>query len=140
MIGKTIARVDEPAYEEYGDPGLLVIWFTDGTAVKVRGDGYECDGVTLIPTTAAELDAEFVEEIELAIERAWTDHERALANHWECLQMAEAYGGEDTAGYKQWYQERFGDSAFSRALKAVYLGAIREQLKQTRFFWGEHGA
>lgn len=131
LVGKTIARVDEPDYDTYGESNLLVLWFTDGTAVKLRPTGYEADGVDAEPTTAAELDAEFVESIKAQIDLEWERHERALRKYHECLQMAEAHGGEHTRGYREWYQNRFGMGQFARALKAEYAGVMNDYMKQT---------
>jgi hypothetical protein len=142
MVGKTIARVEEPPYEDYGESYTTIIWFTDGTAVKMHDTGYETDGIEITPTTAAELDAQFVEQIEYQIEREWERHQAALRKHHECLVMAEASGGADTRAFKQWYQNRYGMTGFARVLKDEYSAALadfmRQANRQTLFFKGDH--
>lgn len=145
MVGKTIARVEQPGYEHYQESNLLVLWFTDGTAAKLVPTGYESDDIEITMTTAAELDAAFVESIETAIELEWDLHERALRKVSECRAMAEAYGGEDTKGYQRWYQNRYGMGVFAKALKSEFAGAMRDQMNHTNhlhiaFERGDHVA
>ena len=58
MIGKTIAEVIDRT-DDYGGIDLI---FTDGTAVRIEGDGYETSTVTRSPLTQAERDKEALEK------------------------------------------------------------------------------
>lgn len=57
-IGKTIARIDEsPRDPEYGgeDHGTVLIYFTDGTALKIEGSSYEEVSQHLEPLSQADV-------------------------------------------------------------------------------------
>jgi hypothetical protein len=142
LTGKTIARVVESNYDEWGQSLGLILWFTDGTAVRVEPTGWEVDGIELQTTTPEQLDADWTENIQSEIDRAWKDHLRALAKHVEVEKMRAAYG-HDVAGFQRWYEERFGLKGFAKVLKTEYQEAIREQARQSnRLLWsferGDH--
>lgn len=44
LVGKTIARIEEnaPGFKGKPEQSIIVLHFTDGTALRVTGDGDDC--------------------------------------------------------------------------------------------------
>jgi hypothetical protein len=116
MIGKTIAEVVDRS-DDYGGIDLI---FTDGTAIRIEGDGYETSTVTQSPLTPDDREREAREKEErreaerlAAIRRAEREAEEAEATTGMNHDQREAWMDEHRPGWrvalimKQEYQASF---------------------------------
>lgn len=123
MIGKTISGVIDRGSEYEG----VDIFFTDGTATRIQGDGYETSCVRMSDLTSEEIAQEAQDKAEqeaeakvAAIKRAGREAEEAAAK--------EQYSKAD---YETWMDEHRSGWRFRLIMNETFRGAYADLIRDS---------
>jgi hypothetical protein len=132
MIGKTIAHITDRAGEYEG----IDIVFTDGTALRIQGDGYETSTVTQSTLTAEDLAREAVERAEDLEEERLRDIERAKRRAADDALKATMTAAE----WEAWQDEHRPGWRIGKLMKEEYKGAVLQMMRDANrmFYDGDH--